>query len=88
MKACVYTPTLLLFMGQLSGDSKRGIWNAKEAWPEVLSSVHLMGCLPALRNEPLSWLPVDIATEAFVQAVAAMDQGDDEMKVYHILNLH
>lgn len=73
-------------VGQLSGDTKRGIWNAKEAWPMMLSSAHLIGCLPALQDEPLSWLPIDIAAEAFMQAIAAMDQGGDEIKVYHILN--
>ncbi|OJD35009.1 acetyl-synthetase-like protein [Diplodia corticola] len=58
-------------VGQLAGDADEGVWNAREAWPLLLSTVRRTGCLPALRDEPLAWLPVDVAARAFVEAVAA-----------------
>ncbi|KAK5256444.1 putative NRPS-like protein biosynthetic cluster [Cryomyces antarcticus] len=79
-------------VGQLSGDSKNGIWNAKEAWPMMLSSVKLTGSLPRLQDEPLNWLPVDIAAEALIQGVESPDHPNieqaAEIKVFHVLNEH
>ncbi|KAF4542568.1 Acetyl-synthetase-like protein [Lasiodiplodia theobromae] len=63
-------------VGQLSGDTRNGVWNAREAWPLMLSTGRLTGCLPALPAEPLGWLPVDVAARAFVEAVGAMGDGD------------
>jgi len=74
-------------VGQLSGDTKHGIWNTSEAWPMMLSSVKLTGALPNLQNEPLSWLPVDTAAEALVQGTDFLTGGDD-MKVFHVVNKH
>ncbi|KAF2141900.1 uncharacterized protein K452DRAFT_318826 [Aplosporella prunicola CBS 121167] len=80
-------------VGQLGGDTKHGIWNTSEAWPLMLSSVRVTNSLPALRNEPLNWLPVDVAAEAFIEA--ANNMGMDtvgrrrfEMQVYHFVNPH
>ena len=85
-------------VGQLSGDSRTGIWNASEAWPLLLSTVELIGCLPDLGDEPLDWLPVDVAASAFVQASQVTDledgtNGHDDggaaaPPVFHILNPH
>ncbi|OMP84082.1 Linear gramicidin synthase subunit D [Diplodia seriata] len=90
-------------VGQLSGDARDGVWNAREAWPLLLSTVRVTGCLPALRGEALAWLPVDVAAAAFVEAAGSssaaaavavpgeeeggMGEGG-EMKVYHVLNEH
>ena len=77
-------------VGQLSGDSQQGIWNKKEAWPTMLGSVTATGCLPALKNEPLTWLPVDNAARALVQGAAALGIRHTEesrnVGVYHVLN--
>lgn len=55
----------------------------------MLSTVKLTGSLPALQNEPLSWLPVDVAAEAFVQAAASMERTEESTtRVYHVLNEH
>lgn len=88
----------VLRVGQLSGDTARGIWNTQEAWPMMLSSVKATRALPALENEPLSWLPVDIAADAFLDAALALSGSEggrhekeksvDEIHVYHILNEH
>ncbi|KAK7184138.1 hypothetical protein DPSP01_001222 [Paraphaeosphaeria sporulosa] len=75
-------------VGQLSGDSQTGIWNTKEAWPMMFSTVRLISCLPQLGNEPLDWLPVDIAAQAFVQAATRPVGSGEDIQVYHILNPH
>ncbi|KAI9811967.1 MAG: hypothetical protein M1826_003001 [Phylliscum demangeonii] len=62
----------ILRIGQLCGDTKRGIWNMSEAWPLMLSSVQVTGALPRL-DEPLSWLPVDIAAQAILQIALPPD---------------
>ncbi|EUC40804.1 hypothetical protein COCMIDRAFT_107854 [Bipolaris oryzae ATCC 44560] len=74
-------------VGQLTGDSTTGVWNTKEAWPMMLSTARLINCLPDLRDEPLDWLPVDIAARAFLETRDTLD-GSDSMPVYHVLNPH
>lgn len=75
-------------VGQLTGDSGTGIWNTKEAWPMMLSTARLIKCLPDLGDEPLDWLPVDVAAKAFVQITERNVGGLEEMPVYHVLNPH
>ncbi|KAK4941529.1 putative NRPS-like protein biosynthetic cluster [Elasticomyces elasticus] len=82
-------------VGQLSGASDTGVWNASEAYPLMLSSVKATGVLPDLHNEVLNWLPVDVAARAFVQdalsdrKVGSTDQQDkagDDIPIHHVLN--
>ena len=40
----------ILRIGQLTGDTKDGIWNATEAWPMMLSSMRVTGALPDLQE--------------------------------------
>ncbi|KAF2645815.1 acetyl-CoA synthetase-like protein [Massarina eburnea CBS 473.64] len=75
-------------IGQLSGDSETGIWNMKEAWPMMLSTSSLIGCLPDLGDEPVDWLPVDIAAKAFLDAARAQTGEAQDLPVYHVLNPH
>jgi thioester reductase-like protein len=74
----------------LAGDSSTGVWNTKEAWPMMLSTARLIKCLPDLGDEPLDWLPVDIAATAFLE-IAELGEGEDrkdDMPVFHVLNPH
>ncbi|KAH8731345.1 male sterility protein-domain-containing protein [Phaeosphaeriaceae sp. PMI808] len=79
-------------VGQLTGDSRLGIWNSKEAWPMMLSTERLIGCLPDLGHELIDWLPVDIVAKAFLEITErqlAVDSGtilSEEIPVYHMLN--
>ncbi|KAI4841682.1 acetyl-CoA synthetase-like protein, partial [Aureobasidium sp. EXF-8846] len=75
-------------VGQLSGDTQHGIWNASEAWPMMLSSVKLSGALPNLDKETLDWLPVDLAATALMQGIASVDGSGDGAHVLHVLNEH
>ncbi|KAK4546065.1 hypothetical protein LTR36_002202 [Oleoguttula mirabilis] len=72
-------------VGQLAGDSKHGVWNIKEAWPMMLSAVKVTGSLPALADEKLDWLPVDIAAAALIEG-ADMSSKEGQTLVYHVLN--
>ncbi|KAI4642096.1 putative NRPS-like protein biosynthetic cluster [Alternaria ventricosa] len=74
-------------VGQLAGDSTSGVWNTKEAWPMMLSTARLIKCLPDLGDEPLDWLPVDVAAKAFLEA-AGPRKEHGEMPVFHVLNPH
>ncbi|EXJ76510.1 uncharacterized protein A1O5_01018 [Cladophialophora psammophila CBS 110553] len=66
-------------VGQLSGASDTGVWSHSEAYPLMLSSLKVTGCLPDLDGakrdrderggEVLDWLPVDVAASAFVQDI-------------------
>jgi thioester reductase-like protein len=82
--------TAIIRVGQLAGDSNSGVWNTKEAWPMMLSTARLINCLPDLRNEPLDWLPVDVAAKAFLETTTdtGNGSGSEEMPVYHVLNPH
>lgn len=75
-------------VGQLSGASETGIWNEKEAWPMMLSTVKLTKMLPKIEKEPLSWLPVDLAAKSFLEATLSPSKNEDTMAVYHVLNTH
>lgn len=58
-----------------------------EAWPLMLSSVQVTNTLPDL-DEPLSWLPVDLAAQAVLQIASRKPPQKDgpDVPVYHILN--
>jgi len=70
-------------VGQLTGDTKNGIWNMSEAWPLMLSTVRELKCLPKIEQE-LDWLPFDIAAKAVVDISLADTEPRD--LVYHVLN--
>lgn len=75
-------------VGQLAGDSRSGVWNTKEAWPMMLSTANIIGCLPDLGDEALDWLPVDIAAQAFLEATRGTNCNQEDTPVYHVLNPH
>lgn len=88
-------PIIVIRVGQLCGNRSHGSWNASEAYPIMLSSSRITGCLPELENSPLSWLPVDLAAEAvlelsFVGGVEKAGRAGLHQKtpVYHVVNPH
>jgi thioester reductase-like protein len=70
-------------VGQLTGDTKNGIWNMSEAWPLMLSTVQELKCLPKI-EQSLDWLPLDVAAQAVVDIALANAVAND--LVYHVLN--
>ncbi|KAI8958459.1 acetyl-CoA synthetase-like protein [Daldinia sp. FL1419] len=78
-------------VGQLCGD-EAGVWNMTEAYPLLLSTAGLVGCLPDLPNEILNWLPVDQAARV-ISDIMLPDRTPNvskcsKMLVYHVLNFH
>ncbi|THU98749.1 acetyl-CoA synthetase-like protein [Dendrothele bispora CBS 962.96] len=57
--------SLVIRVGQLTGDSKYGVWNRKEWVPTMIRSATMLGCLP---DEPklISWISVDYAAHILV----------------------
>ena len=79
----------ILRIGQLCGDTKNGIWNRSEAWPLMLSSYEVAGCVPNLHHEVLDWLPLDLAARAVCEASSNPCISEDSSgspAVFHILN--
>lgn len=81
-------------VGQLCGNS-RGVWNTTEAYPIMLSSSKITGCLPDLVDEPLSWLPVNVAARAVLdlsfqthKTTLGRRTRYNKMPVYHVCNTH
>ncbi|VUC24989.1 unnamed protein product [Clonostachys rosea] len=86
----------IIRVGQLCGNQS-GIWNKSEAYPLMLSTESLVGCLPRFEDQPLDWLPVDIAANAVLEiALGAQAKTSEntsqmtglaiELPVYHVLN--
>ncbi|KAI0126111.1 hypothetical protein BJ170DRAFT_672368 [Xylariales sp. AK1849] len=48
----------VLRLGQIIGDTGKGIWNLTEAIPLMIRTAHVFGALPSLNENP-SWMPVD-----------------------------
>ena len=77
-------------VGQLSGATDTGVWAASEAYPLMLGSLGVTGCLPdldaarreqgILSGETLGWLPVDIAARAFVEDLLGQEEKNINLK--------
>lgn len=55
-----------LRIGQVSGHSKKGLWNDKEAFPLLIRSALTLKTLPTL-DQTCSWLPVDKLASTIVE---------------------
>ena len=77
-------------VGQLSGDSVYGVWNKSEAYPLMMSSAKVTGCMPDLPQESVGWVPVDLAAKAFMElglgGLEASTAERSPVQVMHILN--
>ncbi|RBR13584.1 hypothetical protein FVER53590_08545 [Fusarium verticillioides] len=73
-------------VGQLCSN-EAGVWNTTEAYPLLLSTSKITGCLPDLPNEVLNWLPVEEAAQAVVEIASTTSNGSGT-PVYHVLNPH
>ncbi|KAM7189757.1 hypothetical protein V8F33_009896 [Rhypophila sp. PSN 637] len=79
----------IIRVGQLCGN-KFGVWSASEAYPLMLSTARLTGCLPNLPSgTAASWLPVEYAAEAVLEIALSPKRpkngGDVGLGVYHVV---
>ncbi|KAJ5669929.1 uncharacterized protein N7477_005292 [Penicillium maclennaniae] len=55
-----------LRIGQVSGHSKKGLWNDSEALPLLIRSALTLKALPEM-DQPCSWLPVDKVASTIIE---------------------
>jgi thioester reductase-like protein len=72
-------------LGQLSGDTKMGIWNPEESWPLIMKTLKQVKCLPEL-EENVQWLPIDVAAEAVARIAIRPPGRHEDRKIWHVLN--
>ncbi|OTB13601.1 hypothetical protein K445DRAFT_13648 [Daldinia sp. EC12] len=81
----------IIRVGQLCGNES-GVWNMTEAYPLLLSTAGLIGCLPDLPDEVLNWLPVDqaarIVSDIVLEDNCPKLSAHADTPVYHVLNFH
>lgn len=70
-------------VGQLCANEK-GIWNASEAYPLMLSTARVTGCLPAI-DDRLDWIPVEEAAQAVLE-ITQYESQHAVTPVYHVVN--
>ncbi|KAF2116461.1 hypothetical protein BDV96DRAFT_574148 [Lophiotrema nucula] len=81
----------VLRIGQIVGDTEKGIWNNTEAIPLMIQSAKTVGALPALDETP-SWLPVDIVAKIVIDISTIRSSSppstelQDSSTVFHIQN--
>lgn len=90
-RAATQSPSLrkritVVRVGQLSADTEHGVWNASEAYPQILASAKFTdGHLPDLGlDEKLTWLPVDVAAKAFLQSCLVDPISMGDMPTEHV----
>ncbi|PWW72667.1 acetyl-CoA synthetase-like protein [Tuber magnatum] len=75
----------VLRIGQVSGDTKFGIWNATEAIPLTVHSAKTLGALPApVNGEVVSWVPVDVAAGTIIDLSCLPPIAQKEAPVFHV----
>ncbi|KAI8816133.1 uncharacterized protein EV422DRAFT_546899 [Fimicolochytrium jonesii] len=81
--------------GQLSADSKHGVWNKTDFWVGVVASGINLGVLPELpaTADDIDWMPVDYAANSILQLAGILPQQNWDARqtsdantfdVYHI----
>ncbi|RSM03617.1 hypothetical protein CDV31_010414 [Fusarium ambrosium] len=84
---------MIVRIGQLCSNDA-GIWNASEAYPLLLSTARVVGYLPDISHETLSWLPVEEAARSVLEVAFSTTSKDSQSlsptktAVYHVLNPH
>lgn len=75
-------------VGQLCANEK-GVWNASEAYPLMLSTAKLTGSLPII-DDKLDWVPVEVAAQAILDIIASSSDTSLNMATafYHVTNPH
>lgn len=83
---CLHKRITVIRVGQISADTRHGIWNKSEAYPQILASAKFTnGILPDLGvEEQLTWLPVDVAADAFVEACLTEEDVMGNIPTEHV----
>ncbi|TFK32327.1 acetyl-CoA synthetase-like protein [Crucibulum laeve] len=74
--------TLVVRVGQLSGDTAIGGWGPKEWVPLLVQMGRILGSLP-LREEDVAWLPVDTAAAALLDLLPVANERASILHLNH-----
>ena len=78
-------------VGQISGDTKNGIWNTSEMAPMMIyAGAGRLKKMPDVGNA-INWIPVDVCSGSLVDLVmkSSFDVSiSGDARVYHLLNPH
>lgn len=85
-----------LRIGQVSGDTRHGIWNPAEAIPAMVQSALTVGALPEMQDEErnsLRWLPSDVTAAVITDlTLVELDRqrkdGGQDLAVFHVASPH
>ncbi|KAI0878099.1 hypothetical protein GGS24DRAFT_509135 [Hypoxylon argillaceum] len=80
----------ILRIGQVSGDTRYGIWNPSETIPIIVQSAITTGALPIIDgpHDAHFWLPVDLAAASIVELALQKPIGTSggSARVFHVAN--
>ncbi|KAH0104444.1 acetyl-CoA synthetase-like protein, partial [Aureobasidium melanogenum] len=76
----------VLRVGQITGDTRHGVWNETEAIPLIFRSAKSTGTLPAFDESP-AWLPVDLVGNAYAE-IALSDADSGVMNIVNHNSFH
>ncbi|KAJ2995404.1 hypothetical protein NUW58_g1276 [Xylaria curta] len=83
-------PIKILRIGQVSGDTRHGIWNPTETIPIMVQSAITTGVLPITDgpHDNHFWLPVDLAAGSIIELALHKPIGTMERsaRVFHVAN--
>lgn len=84
-------PVANLRIGQLSGSTTNGAWATTDWVPLIVQSAKELGCLPAVPNSKISWLPTDEAARVVLDlrhdlSSPAPDNESAPRRVFHIVH--
>lgn len=74
----------ILRIGQMVFDTKKGIWNDKEAIPLMISGIEAIHAMPDQSSQRVNWLPVDKAAQMIVALLHQRVRPRTAAGVYHI----
>ncbi|THU93668.1 acetyl-CoA synthetase-like protein [Dendrothele bispora CBS 962.96] len=76
--------TCILRIGQLAGSRVNGSWNLTDWVPQIVQSGCALHMLPTFPPKSVvSWLPIDVAAEAFVNAIFQTVYGTRYVNLVH-----
>lgn len=80
-------PVAIVRVGQIVGDTARGVWNTSEASPLMLRSVTTIKALPELHEE-VRWIPVDVVAQISLELGASSALLTSRAPVFNVVNPH
>jgi len=74
--------TMSLRIGQISGSTRTGAWNATDWVPIIIKSSIALGCLPDLPGD-VAWIPVDVTSRTIVDSVLSSNPLPEVVNLVH-----